>query len=65
MPRLLTSETIIFFLILERSGVLLFDHLLEFLIEFLRIFLYHMGTITPLNNFLVADIFSCHLLFNI
>ena len=49
-------------LLLKRSGVLLFEHLLEFLlVGILRTFLYHMGTRICLNNFLAADIFSSRL----
>ena len=53
-------------LLLKRSGVLLFELLLEFLlVGILRTFLYHMSTRIRLNNFLAADILSSRLLFNI
>ena len=70
MPRLATSETISLFLVLllllKRSGRLLFEFLLEFLlVGVLRIFLHHMGTRTSLNSFLATDVLCSRLLFNI
>ena len=70
MPRLATSETIPLFLVLlvllERSGRLLFEFLLEFLLLRLGIILlHHMGTRIPLTDLLAPDILCSRLLFNI
>ena len=62
----LSFVLLILLLLLKRSGVLLFELLLEFLlVGILRTFLYHMSTRIRLNNFLAADILSSRLLFNI
>ena len=62
----LSFVLLILLLLLKRSGVLLFELLLEFLlVGILRTFLYHMGTRICLNNFLAAEIFGSRLLFNI
>ena len=70
MLGLATSEAISLFfvllLLLKRCSGLLFELLLEFLlVGILKIFLYHMGTRTSLNNFLAMNVLCSCLLFNI
>jgi hypothetical protein len=71
VPRLATGETIplllvLLVILLESSGGLLLDFLLNFLfLWFEMILLHHMCARTPLTNLLAFDIFCSCLVLNI